>query len=162
MFNNIPINTDIVLYILVVGIVILLIWIIRLEFRMKRLLLGKDAKSLEDTIMSIKEGQKKLEQFQKEVEKYLENAEKRLRRSVQGVSTIRFNPFKGVGVGGNQSFSTAFLNEHGDGVVISALYARERMSFYSKPIETFTSAHELTEEEKAAIQKAKDAIEVDQ
>ena len=159
MFSIPPINTEAILYILVAGIIVLLIWIIRLEFKMRRLLFGKNAKSLEDTIINIKGGQKELEQFRKEVEKYLEHSEKRLQRSVQGIGTIRFNPFKGAGVGGNQSFSTAFLNENGDGVVISTLHARERMSVYSKSVEKFASSYELTEEEKSAIQKAKDAME---
>ncbi|NIT70429.1 DUF4446 family protein, partial [candidate division KSB1 bacterium] len=59
-----------------------------------------------------------------------------------GVGTVRFNPFKGTG--GGQSFAAAFLSEHGNGVVISTLYSRERVSVFAKPIQSFASEYELT------------------
>src|SRR3989338_1048661 len=139
---------------------VLLLWNIRLERKMRRLTCGKNAKSLEDTIAFIKEGCEDLARFRVDVEKYLKSVEERLRRSVQGIATVRFNPFKGAGVGGNQSFSTAFLSEDGNGVVVSTLHARDRMSFYSKPIEHFSSSHELSDEEKAAILQAREAVKV--
>ncbi|MCW9054671.1 MAG: DUF4446 family protein [Candidatus Pacebacteria bacterium] len=151
-------HADVLIYALGTLLVFLLVWNIRLEIKVRRLLMGKDARSLEDTIKNIRDGHSRLSLFQNEVEQYLQSVEVRLRRSVQGVGTIRFNPFKGVGTGGNQSFSTAFLNEDGDGVVISTLYARDRMSFFSKPIEKFASPHELSDEEKEAIQRAKLAM----
>jgi hypothetical protein len=141
----------------IVGVV-LFVWNIRLEIKMKRLLVGKSARTLEDTILNLKDESESLKKFQKDVEKYLEQAELRIRRSVQGVHTVRFNPFKGIGAGGNQSFATALINEEGDGVIISTLYARDRMSFYSKPVTHFTSTHELTDEEKQAIDEARARI----
>jgi hypothetical protein len=153
-----PINTEILIYVTIGIFVILLIWNIRLEIKLRRLISGKDSKSLEDTIVHIKDGHDELQSFRKDVQKYLELVEKRLSRSIQGVETIRFNPFKGIGAGGNQSFSIALLNELGSGVVISTLYARDRMSFFSKPVIEFSSTHELTSEEKEAIEKAKDSM----
>jgi len=70
------------------------------------------------------------------------------------VETIRFNPFKGNGSGGNQSFSTAFVNEEGDGVVISSLYSREHISVFAKPIKKMSSEYEMTKEEKDSLEKA--------
>ena len=139
-----------------IGITILLIlWIVRLELKIHHLLKGQSGKSLESSILATKTGQKELERWREKVESYLEGAEERLKRSVQNVETMRFNPFKGTGDGGNQSFATAFLNEKGDGTVISSLYARERMSIFSKPIKNYTSEFELTEEEKEVISRAK-------
>ena len=115
----------------------------------------KPGKSLEDSIMTIKGDLNDLEKFRKDMEEYLTQVEKRLRRSTQGIETIRFNPFKGAGQGGNQSFATAFLDENGDGLVISSLYARERVSIFSKPIKKYVSEFELSEEEKKAIDSAK-------
>lgn len=151
-------NAEIIMYTLAGVLIFFLAWNIRLEIKLRRLLSGKNARSLEDTIVHIKEGTDALHAFRAEVEKYLEQVERRLKRSIQGVETIRFNPFKGIGAGGNQSFSTAFLNEEGNGVVISTLYARDRMSFFSKPIARFSSPHELTEEEKEAISRAQSSI----
>ena len=135
-------------------VVILIGWVIRLEVKIKKLLIGKDAKSLEDSIINANANLEKMENFQKEASLYFKNIEKRLKRSLQTVETLRFNPFKGTGDGGNQSFSTAFLSENGDGVVISSLYSRDRVSVFSKPLNKFESNFELTEEEKEVVRKA--------
>lgn len=135
--------------------IILIGWIIRLEIKIKKLLIGKDAKSLEDSIVGAKENLLKLNTFQQEASLYFKNIEKRLHRSLQATETLRFNPFKGTGDGGNQSFATAFLSEDGDGVVISSLYSRDRVSIFSKPLKKFESLFELTEEEKEVIGNSK-------
>lgn len=137
---------------------ILIGWIVRLEIKIKRLLIGKDAKTLEDSIVSANSNIQKLNNFQKEVTEHFINIEKRLKRSLQAVETIRFNPFKGTGDGGSQSFSTSFLSENGHGVVISSLYSRDRVSVFSKPLEKFESQFELTEEEKEVIGNAKKTL----
>jgi hypothetical protein len=142
-------------YGLVAIVVILVGWTIRLEIKIKKLLIGKDAKSLEDSIANAKENLEKLNLFQRESSLYFKNIEKRLHRSLQAIETIRFNPFKGTGDGGNQSFSTAFVSEDGDGVVISSLYSRDRVSVFSKPLKKFESNFELTEEEKEVIGTSK-------
>lgn len=160
MTELLSINTEILLYILIGIFLIFFLWNIHLEIKLRRFLSGKNARSLEDTIVHIKEGHDEFCSFRKDVEQYLKLVEERLMRSVQGVETIRFNPFKGTGGGGNQSFSTAFLNESGNGVVISTLYARDRMSFFSKPIVNFSSTHELTSEEKESIKKAQSSMKV--
>ncbi len=134
-------------YALIGVVVILLGWIIKLEMRLRKFLIGKDAKTLEDSIVSAKINLEKLNDFQKEVVSHFTNVERRLNRSVQAVETLRFNPFKGTGDGGNQSFSTALLSQNGDGVVLSSLYSRDRISVFSKPITKFQSTFELTEEE---------------
>lgn len=147
-----------IVYVLVGLAVILIGWIIRLEIKVKKLLIGKDAKSLEDSIVSAKTNLEKLNLFQNEAILHFKNIEKRLNRSIQAVETIRFNPFKGTGDGGNQSFSTAFLSQNGDGVVISSLYSRERISVFSKSLEKFKSTFELTEEEKEVLNNSKNQL----
>ena len=146
-------------YGLIVSIVILIGWIVRIEIKMYRLLRGKNGKSLEDSIVSAHENLEKLNEFQKESIKYFINVEKRLGRSIQAVETIRFNPFKGTGEGGSQSFSTSFISENGDGVVISSLYSRDRVSVFSKPLLKFDSNFELTDEEKGVVAGAKKNLE---
>ena len=146
-----PLNATLILS----GFIILLlvIWIIRFEVKFRRLTAGKSG-NLEESITHLKDNQKEAEKFMKEMEKYLTDVEKRLQKSVQAVETVRFNAFDGVGA--NQSFATAILNQHGDGVVFSSLYGRERTSVFSKPLKSHTSEHELSDEEKQAVKKAKD------
>ena len=46
------------------------------------------------------------------------------------------------------------LDEDGNGVVLSSLYSRERMSVFAKPIKNNKSEYELTAEEKEALKGA--------
>jgi hypothetical protein len=147
-----------VTYGLIALVVILVGLVVRLEIKIKKLLRGKNAHSLEDSIVGALENLGKLNTFQKEVIRHLEGVETRLNRSVQAVKTVRFNPFKGTGEGGSQSFSTAFITENGDGAVISSLYSRDRVSVFSKPLENFESTFELTDEEKEVISHSKDFL----
>jgi hypothetical protein len=147
-----------IIYGLVAAVLVLLVWILRLEIKIKKLLFGKDSKSLEDSIVSNHKNLEQLNNFQKEAMNHFVNIEKRLRRSVQAVSTLRFNPFKGNGEGGSQSFATSFVSENGDGVVISSLYSRDRVSIFSKPLSKFESQFETTTEEKEVIENSKNSL----
>jgi len=147
------IDLAIIVYILCGVLTLAVFWIVKLEIRMKNLLRGQDGKSLETTIFTTQKDVQSLEKSKNQIETYLKNVEQRLQQSIQNIETIRFNPFKGSGEGGNQSFAIALLNEKGDGVVLSSLYARERMSVFAKPIKNSVSEFELTNEEKEAIKR---------
>lgn len=142
-----------ILITLAVLVVILFVWIVILERRMRRLLIGKDAKSLEDTIVAIRDGIYALSGAHQKSTARIEDLDRRVKRSIQGVETIRFNAFGDAG--SKQSFAIGMLNEEGDGIVISSLFARDRMSVFAKPIKGHASEHELTEEERAAIERAR-------
>ncbi len=130
---------------------------VALKWRFKRLMTGRNG-SIEETIGILLRDTKELQQFRTELEKYLKHAEGRLRGSVQGLGIVRFNPFAGDGSGGNQSFAVAFLDEGGRGMVLSSLYARDRVGIYAKPVEAWVSTYELSNEEKEAIDKAKQQV----
>jgi len=147
-------DTQILIIALIITTIALGVWVFVLERRMKKLLAGKDAKSLEGAICELGENIRDLEKFRSDTTSYLAEADKRIKRSIQGVETVRFNAFKGTGEGGNQSFAIALLSENGDGTVISSLFARERMSIFAKPIKNFTSDFEMTEEEQSAVKQA--------
>jgi hypothetical protein len=146
---------DIAIYLLCFLIIGLTGWIVFLERRVKNLLAGPGAENLGDTVKHLRGELEMLQSFRVDIEGYLRTVEERLKKSIRGVETIRFNPFKGTGDGGNQSFATALLDEEGNGVVISSIYARDRASIFSKPITAYNSSHELSEEEIDAIAKAK-------
>ncbi len=139
----------------VISLLILLIALFLTNRRLNRLLLGKDAKSLEDTLRTLIDHTHSIEAKNREQDAWLADIHERLRGSIRGIETVRFNPFKGTGDGGNQSFATAFVNEKGNGVVLSSLYSRERVSVFSKPIKSFQSEFSLSEEEKEVLEKAK-------
>ncbi|MCU0660261.1 MAG: DUF4446 family protein [Candidatus Pacebacteria bacterium] len=146
-------NELIILSICSTVILVLLFWVIRTELRLKKLLSGKDAASLEKIITDLVKSSAQLQKNDQHIEKQITHIESRLRRSIQGIETIRFNPFRDSG--GNHSFATALISENGDGVVISSLYARDRVNVFAKPIKQHTSEFELTIEEKEALSRAK-------
>jgi hypothetical protein len=154
LFQN---DVTLPLYLLFGGLVIMLVWIVHMELRLRRLLRGKNAENLEDTITSLLKEQSDLNAFRHELEEYLRGVEERLRRSLQGLHTVRFNPFKGTS-GSNQSFATVLLNEKGDGVILSSLYSRDRVSIFAKPVKAGVSEFELSEEEEGALKEAKATI----
>ncbi|MFA6353467.1 MAG: DUF4446 family protein [Candidatus Paceibacterota bacterium] len=129
-----------------------IIWAIITEKRLKRFFLGKKAKDLEETIVILEAEISKLNKAKEEIEKNITSINSKLKKSIRGLETIRFNPFPDQG--SNQSFAIGMLNEEGDGLVISSLYSRERMSIFAKPIKKGNSEYELTTEEKEALKKA--------
>lgn len=140
-------STFIALIILVIAVLVLVGIVLHLHFKLKRFMSMSVPGNLSTSVEA-------LEMFRDELKEYLATVEKRLKKSVQAVHTVRFNPFKGTGSGSNQSFATVFLNEEGHGVVISSLYSREHVSVFSKPIKSASSEYELSEEEKEAIAHA--------
>lgn len=76
----------------------------------------------------------------------------KLRRSLQRLGLVRFNAFEGLG--GEQSFAVALLDDEGGGVVLSSLQGRDESRLYAKPVEKWDSTYTLSVEEKEAIGRA--------
>lgn len=144
-------NNSIVFAIFLGLVIVLVVWIVRLELRIKRMLRGQSGGSLEDAIVALTKNVKETDQVNEAIREHLLKMEERLRNSIQHVKTVRFNPFREQGQGSNQSFAAAFLDEHGNGTVISTLYARDKVGVYAKPILNYESEHELSEEEQSVL-----------
>jgi len=156
MLYNLPHMEVNILYVVFTAVaLIFVIWIIRLEFRIHRLCAGKNGKSLEDGITALGKGVEDLYGRSQASDNRISDLRARFHKSVQRVETIRFNPFKGDGSGGNQSFVSAFADEDGNGVILSCLYSRGAVNVYAKPMKKFTSEINLSEEEKTAVEKLK-------
>jgi hypothetical protein len=147
-------NTLALIYILAGIIVILLVWVMSTERRLKKFFVGKKAENLEELMTDIFKQVENLKKTQLEINSHLITVDNRLDKSIRSVETIRFNPF--LDAGSNQSFAISFLNDKGDGVIISSLYARDRMSIFAKPINNGKSEFELSAEEKEVLKKSKD------
>ena len=149
------------LYVLIgIGVIFLalLAWNVQMEMRLSRLLKGKNAKSLEDTIQALAAEITGLQKFEGDMKKYCSVLETRVRRSLQGVEMVRFDPFKGTGGGGKQSFAISLVDENGDGFLISSLHHREGMSIFTKPLAKFVSSQSLTEEEAQSVEGARKRV----
>ena len=143
-----------IVFFVFVGIAVLIgfFWIIVTERRLKRFFMGKKAKDLEDTIVILEKNIDDLKKVKEDMQKEIAVINTKLKKSIRGLETVRFNPFPDQG--SNQSFAIGMLNEEGDGVVFSSLYSRERMSVFAKPIKNKKSEYELSAEEREALKKA--------
>jgi len=144
---------QIIILILAIITIVLFYWVLKIELRLKKVFKGKKAHNLEDTINMLIGEVKQLQKSKEDIGSALVNIEKRLQRSIQGIATVRFKSFQDMG--GNQSFAIALVNEDGDGIILSSLYARERISVFAKPLKKYQSEYELTKEEKDALKQAR-------
>lgn len=146
-------SISILVYILSLVVIILLLWIGLTEYRFKKFFAGTKARNLEEVMLHLGRQMKELKETQEHIDKHLVIVDKRLDKSIRSVEAIRFNPF--LDAGSNQSFAISFLNDEGNGVVMSSLYARDRMSIFAKPIINGKSEFELSAEEKNVLEKSK-------
>lgn len=151
------INPLIVYAVLGILIVILIIWVVLLETRLRKIFRGKTGANLEEVIRELHSSVGHLKQSHGQSTEALSYLQDRVQKSIQGVNTIRFNPFQGEGQGGNQSFATAFVSGDGDGVIISSIYSRGQVRTFAKPIKNFDSPHELSEEEIKVLEELKNS-----
>lgn len=145
-------NTIILFYTISGVVVIILLWILIIEIRLKRIFSGTKARNLEEMVVVVGKKINQLENAQMEINKHIVKIDDRLNKSIRNIETIRFNPF--IDAGSNQSFAIAFMNDEGNGVIMSSLYARDRMSIFAKPIVNGKSTFELSSEEKEVLDKA--------
>jgi hypothetical protein len=145
-------NTTILFYIISGVVVIILLWILMMEIRLKKIFTGSKASNLEEMIVLVGKKIVKIEETEVAINKHLVEVDNRLSKSIRNVEAVRFNPF--MDAGSNQSFAIAFMNDEGNGVVMSSLYARDRMSIFAKPIVNGKSEFELSSEEKEVLDKA--------
>jgi hypothetical protein len=134
-------------------ILILLFWIGITEYRFKKFFAGTKARNLEEVMIHLGIEMKEIKDTQDKINNHLVIIDKRLNKSIRSVESIRFNPF--LDAGSNQSFAISFLNDEGNGVVMSSLYARDRMSIFAKPIINGKSDFELSAEEQEVLEKSK-------
>lgn len=81
-----------------------------------------------------------------------EHLREMLKNTVSRVGIVRYDAF--ADMGGALSFSAAMLDEHGHGVVISAINGRSETRCYAKPVVAGDSEHNLSQEEVAAVDDA--------
>ena len=108
---------------------------------------------IERVLLDLREHEKTSVEEMEVLKKRVGTIEHEIPRDIRKVGLVRYNPFSDAG--GDQSFALALLDEHKNGVVISSLYGREMNRVYAKRIEEGEcKKHQLTEEEKRAINEA--------
>ncbi|MFA5249502.1 MAG: DUF4446 family protein [Candidatus Paceibacterota bacterium] len=100
---------------------------------------------------------KNLEDKIGELSARLDKLEKAEQCFFQKLGLVRFNPFKEMG--GDQSFSLALLDKNNNGFIITSLSSRQGNRIFAKPLAKGASTYQLSEEEKQAVEQAKNFTE---
>jgi hypothetical protein len=88
-------------------------------------------------------------------ERRIDALEQVARAEVPRLGFVRYNAFSDVG--SDLSYALALVNRDGDGVVISSIWSREETRTYGKAVQAFKTAQDPSDEELAAIAKARAA-----
>jgi hypothetical protein len=151
-------NLQIAITILALLALTALIWNFVLHRKFKRLVRGSKKGSIEDSILNIYKYIESANQESEKVGKMLKTLKAQMQKTPRGFGTVNFKAFDGVRSGGSNSFAVAFVNDIGDGIIISTFHARDRVNVFSKEIKEFKSQVELTDEETQALTKAKESL----
>lgn len=116
---------------------------------------GKNAKSLEDTLVYRLEQVDELIENNAANERNIDTIFKRMKFDFQKYGLIKYDAFQEMG--GKLSFSLALLNEKNDGFVINAVHSRDGCYTYVKEIINGNSIISLAEEEQKALEQALDS-----
>ena len=116
---------------------------------------GKDAKSLEETLVKRLDHVDELITANKTNQRNIQQLFNNMKFTFQKVGLVKYDAFNEMG--GKLSFSLALLNETDDGFVLNAVHSREGCYTYIKEIVAGNSIIVLAEEEQEALNMAKEA-----
>lgn len=138
--------------ILMVCVIINLFQTNKLKKKYKSFLSGKNAKSLEETLIERLKQIDELRDANRENEKKLKLLFKDMQVTFQKFGLVKYDAFNEMG--GKLSFSLALLNKSNDGFVMNAVHSREGCYTYVKEIIDGNSVISLAEEEQEALDMA--------
>ena len=141
------------LLILLILIIVALCKLKKLNRKFDRFMRGKDAESLEDTILSCIEKNEQIDQMNQLLREDIIGLRKNQRITYQKMGMVKYNAFREMS--GDLSYALALLDQEENGFIINSVYAKEGGYSYIKEIVKGESFILLSEEEKAALEKAK-------
>lgn len=124
----------------------------KLKKRYEAFMSGKEAASLEDTLVKRLNQVDDLIASDADTKKSVQMVLDHLDHTYQKVGLVKYDAFNEMG--GKLSFSLALLNRKNDGFIINAMHSREGCYTYIKEIINGNSIIMLAEEEKEALEMA--------
>lgn len=121
----------------------------KLEKRMKKFMMGKDAKSLEQDIIGLFEDNKFLKINVEKNKKDIRVLYKNMESVFQKYGIVRYDAFKQMG--GQLSFSLALLDENNNGYILNSVHSTEGCYTYTKEVRNGECKIDLSEEESQAL-----------
>lgn len=152
-------NLTMILMVISAGMLIILLLVCMIMIRQagiikryRSLMKGNDGLNLEEVLYAHIEELRAMKVRAAELEKHCNELDKICMSSIQRVGIVRFNAFDNTG--SDLSFAVAMMDGKNNGVVLSSLFGRNESRIYAKPLIDAASSYMLTDEEKAAIERA--------
>ena len=153
-------HSDLFLIILFILNIILLIWAIISNIRIKNI--HKKDKVFMEKLGDGKNIKEDLEKYinrvantEEEIRKlslYYKDLNQKTEKCMQKLGIVRYNAYKDTG--SDLSFAVCLLDEKNNGVVFNGIYSRDMSNIYAKPIQNGVSKYKITPEEQEAINRA--------
>ena len=160
IYQNTGIDPAYLIFVLVLIVVILIVITIttlcklkKLYQRYDRFMRGKDAESLEDTLMSCISKTEEVDRMNHMLREDIIGLRKNQRITYQKMGMVKYNAFREMS--GDLSYALALLDQQDNGFVINSVYGKEGGYSYIKEIVKGQCDILLSEEEQIALEKAK-------
>lgn len=153
--DYIIIGLAVVCVILFILVIVNMVQTKKIKKKYNEFMSGKNAKSLEETLITRLNQVDKLMDANEANEKSIEKLSGDMKFTFQKVGLVKYDAFNEMG--GKLSFSLALLNNSNDGFVLNAVHSREGCYTYVKEIIDGNSIITLAEEEQEALKMAKES-----
>ena len=146
------IGSSLLSLVLLIAFIICTIRMNKLYRRYDLFMRGKDAETLEDTLIQILDQMKELNAKDRATKDMMRVLSKQVKDSYQKIGFVKYNAFKGMG--GNLSFVLAMLDDNNSGFILDAVHSREGCYMYLKEVEEGATETVLGSEEQEALEQA--------
>lgn len=124
----------------------------KLRRRVDALTRGKDAESMEETILKLFDRIEFLEDAEQKTHRDIKEIKDNLKITYQKTGLVKYDAFREMS--GALSYSLALLDKENNGVLITSMYSREGCYTYAKEIANGECKLNLSEEEEEALKQA--------
>lgn len=138
--------------ILLLLIVIAFVQIGRFKKKYEKFMQGKNAGSLETDIMKLYEDNSFIKNQVEKNRKDIAELFNKQKYNFQKMGLVKYDAFKEMG--GKLSFALVLLDENDNGILLNSVHSSEGCYSYTKRIKNGTSAIDLSNEEKVAVERA--------
>ena len=138
-----------------ITIILLMITLCKLKKvnrRIDTLTRGKDAETMEDSILNFFEKVEALEDAEIKMHRDIREIKENLKITYQKTGLVKYDAFREMS--GALSYSLALLDKENNGILISSMYSREGCYTYAKDIVKGECKINLSDEEAEALKQA--------
>ena len=164
MYQNIEIDPaylifalTFLVFVFIILTIILLCKLKKMHRSLDRFMRGKDAESLEDTLISCIAKTEEVDKMNQMMREDIVGLRKIQRMTFQKMGIVKYNAFREMS--GDLSYALVLLDQQNNGFVMNSVYGKEGGYSYIKEIKNGECAILLSEEESKALEKAKAGLE---